>query len=1838
MSLYQDDMCLLSGPPSNSKEPVPSSAHREMSIPRSVYPLTKSQEGMWIEFQMSPAGTQYNLTLEWDLLSRGSNVAPPSITDILQVIHKLTARHAVLRSKIAVVDGKPHLEEYAAEDVDPEVRIVYRETSPIAEHAMTRILRTPFALQHQLPARWVILQDPRAFRVYIVGHHIVVDGQSMTNLSREFLELLEDPDAVLPPAVQFNAMHMAERAWARSQAYLDNQKVLMDQVRDQSNTPWSKEVSKPSTTNASYRKIDSWCTFPKSELDVWSQMFKTSWFRVATALVGLLVVDKKRPQFRKDEMLAVGFGSRPREMGACVGQFANALPVRVPLWKALDESDGSFRALVAAVGKNVSAVKKAELFPAVEVARSCRGLNIDYEPPRVAVTYSPKLARSECRLFPVEGSWDLFFCFLEYDTDVKLGVIYNPQVFSGAALNGMKTQFDRMVSLSKVDGAQLAEMLDWLPKHPCLPVAPADPQPNPLCHVHHWFDAHAESNPSSPALHSAEMGKSMTYGELYKSSEDKARFLRMRNVCRGDRVLIHLGRGFAIIEWILAILKCGAAFVYLDIDFTERQRASILENSKSILVVDEALVQELAQTHNASTASSLDEVKYATADDDLAYMIYTSGSTGEPKGVMVEHGNLAALVQASTNMFQVGFGTRVLQLASFTFDASILEWSSALCTGACLCFAQYPKQLVGEYLAEVIEKNGVTFMQITPTALETLPLEAEVPSLQQISIGGEAPSHEIFARWHPRVNLVNAYGPTEAAIAVAFNKIDKTDDLPDVVSAGPPNSKTTAHVCAEGFGAVLGTGVEGEICLSGPQISRGYCEKPDLTAKSFAVHHETGERMYRTGDKGLLLEDGSLLIMGRIDRELKVRGFRIAPEEIENAILSAGAGVQETSVQPSENGLEMLAFVAPSTVSPKILTDALKGILPSYKVPSKVHPVDTLPKNTNGKIDHKAVRSRRSELTRCSAPEGVEFLDSSDAETELSGDDQSADNETAVARIWQGILQMSSSPPVDVNFFDIGGHSLLVPKLHEKLKATFPSKAVRLVDLFHKSTIKSQAVLLSDGKKRPMPVRRRGPKPAVTKTPASLSSSVSTIDETPIFTRTAATSVSDVPNMPEIAVVGLAGRFPGAKNVDEFYSMLMNGQSGIRDSQTCAERETLPGNVWVPRAGALDDIEDFDHEFWNLGEEEATEMDPQQRLFLEVAFEALADAGIDGRSMAGERLGVFVGSANHAYHLHTESVVTDTFMRENRAFVAPSISTRTAYHLNARGPNVTIQTNCASSTVALSQAFDAIRLGRCDMALVGGVSVQLYDGGYITQKGQIFSSRGECHPFDSRADGTVPADAVTAVILKRYSAAISDETPVYAKILGTGIGADGALDKAGFQVPSPRGQADVIKSAWKVAELTADKLKYAEIHGSGTPIGDALELEGLSLAVKELGGGGRQFTVGSTKGNIGNAQHSSGLVSLIKLCKSMQAGVVPATKGLEQANPMINPDLPVVLASKQTRLDPDDILAVSAAGWGGVNSHVVLGFPDQRLRKETTTLVPETTFKRKALRAPRLRSSKLGGKRETSASLASLVFSKCASDVLGIRVDSDTDLKQNGLDSKSYTALVGAASKRLPGPSVGVKGMLLGVCTPSALAAIYEDQLRGAKPHGVTSTILQVGKDATIILLPGSGGSCAAAHPLVGCLPEGLTIMALEHPEEDPTMGHVNAYLEPARACAESRRLIIVGISLGGLSALGLAALIGEQRPELDISLIALDSPPIDTWPELEKTSRAALARVKHATYVGAAAGQSGTCPLVKKQWEAVIPGVAMHELDCGHFDVWGTSQAGQTAAIVDTVVRKMMQ
>ena len=335
-----------------------------------------------------------------------------------------------------------------------------------------------------------------------------------------------------------------------------------------------------------------------------------------------------------------------------------------------------------------------------------------------------------------------------------------------------------------------------------------------------------------------------------------------------------------------------------------------------------------------------------------------------------------------------------------------------------------------------------------------------------------------------------------------------------------------------------------------------------------------------------------------------------------------------------------------------------------------------------------------------------------------------------------------------------------------------------------------------------------------------------------------------------------------------------------------------------------------------------------------MAYEALQDASIETSKDRFSNIGVFVGEAHNSYLHATKPCHGSSFERRYRSLLDPNISTFTAFHLNLNGPNATINTACASSLVALNQGVNAIRAKDCDVALVGGVSVVFpQNGGYYTSEGGVFSASGKCRPLDASCDGSVPSDAVTAVVIKPLEAAIEAKDYIYSVIEGQATGTDGSIDKAGFMVPSATGQAGTVLRAMRNSDARAETIKYVEMHGSGTPIGDAMEVQGLASALdslwKEQPTDHPRTTptdaLGSNKGNFGHAEAASGLLSLIKASLAISNGVVPPLRTWTAPNPLIDFEgtgfRPL---TAPLELDTEDRVGVTALGLGGTNAHCVL--------------------------------------------------------------------------------------------------------------------------------------------------------------------------------------------------------------------------------------------------------------------------------------------------------------------------
>jgi iturin family lipopeptide synthetase A len=429
-----------------------------------------------------------------------------------------------------------------------------------------------------------------------------------------------------------------------------------------------------------------------------------------------------------------------------------------------------------------------------------------------------------------------------------------------------------------------------------------------------------------------------------------------------------------------------------------------------------------------------------------------------------------------------------------------------------------------------------------------------------------------------------------------------------------------------------------------------------------------------------------------------------------------------------------------------------------------------------------------------------------------------------------------------------------------------------------------------------------------------------------------------VADVPAVAVIGMAGRFPQSRDLNEFWQRLKDGLESIRhytDEELLAAGvapETLDDSRYVKASAPLDGIEYFDAEFFGITPRDAALMDPQQRLLLETAWEAIEHAGY----AAGKHksIGVYAGASSNTYFI--EKVLSNPALLRDAGIMQVSVSnekdflcTRIAHQLDLHGPAITVQTACSTSLVAVHLACQAILSGECDMALAGGVSANILGvQGYFHTPGGISSPNGQCRAFDADAAGTVAANGIGIVVLKALDAALQDRDTIYAVIRGSAINNDGS-SKMGFTAPSADMQAAVIAEAQAVAGVEPDEISYVETHGTGTSLGDPVEIAALQKAFSR-GTNKKNFcAIGSLKTNIGHTDAASGVAGLIKTVLALRHRQIPASLHFTRENPHIGFADTAFRVQAQCAdwpvCDRPLIAAVSSFGIGGTNAHVIVG-------------------------------------------------------------------------------------------------------------------------------------------------------------------------------------------------------------------------------------------------------------------------------------------------------------------------
>ncbi|HLM56822.1 MAG TPA: amino acid adenylation domain-containing protein [Pyrinomonadaceae bacterium] len=573
--------------------------------------------------------------------------------------------------------------------------------------------------------------------------------------------------------------------------------------------------------------------------------------------------------------------------------------------------------------------------------------------------------------------------------------------------------------------------------------------------VHELFERQAERTPDAVAL-SFEGGQ-LSYRELNGRANQLARHLRRLGVRPETLVAVCAERSAEMVVAVLGTLKAGGAYVPLDDAYPKERLAFMLEDSRPLVLLTKQSLLAVLPEHRARMlcldtdwdtfkGESAENLPGTTTARNLAYVIYTSGSTGRPKGVLIEHRGINNLAAAQIRAFDVRPSSRVLQFASFSFDASVSEMFMALLSGATLCLETQNALLPGPEFIELLRARGVTTVTLPPSVLAALPTEP-LPALLTLVAAGEACPAELVSRWHEGRRFINAYGPTEATVCATMGECADATQKPPI---GRPVENVQVYLLDKRMQPVP-VGVAGEMYIGSDGLARGYVNRPGLSAEKFVPNpfgDEPGARLYRTGDRGRRLPDGRIDYLGRFDHQVKVRGYRIEPGEIE-AVFGQHPSVKDAVVIAREDTpgeKRLVAYVTARegrTLEAGDLRTFGKEKLPQYMMPSAFVVLESLPLTPAGKVNRRALPAPEADDAGALA----EYVP---PQTEI---------ERTITAVWQQVLGVGQVGLND-NFFDLGGHSLFMIQVQSKLRTAL-KRNISITDLFKYPNVSALARYLS---------------------------------------------------------------------------------------------------------------------------------------------------------------------------------------------------------------------------------------------------------------------------------------------------------------------------------------------------------------------------------------------------------------------------------------------------------------------------------------------------------------------------------------------------------------------------------------------------------------------------------------------------------------------------------------------------------------------------------------------------------------------------------------------------------
>jgi len=1059
---------------------VPTETIPRLSRDQSSLSLSFAQQRMWFMEQLTPGTASYNVP--WAVQLTGSL----DVSALRRSLECLVERHSILRTKYQAIDGVPY--QVVSESTSMPFRVIDLRGSSIAngEEELRRLLQEeathPFDLSSDYMLRTTVAKLTDLEHVLLlVAHHIAVDGWSCKILNQELGILYEGILHGREPALPDLPIQYADYAtWQRDDARnkeLDHEleywRTKLEGLFPTLDLPTSS--SQPTDETFSGGKVPIMISNDTAAQirEIASKLNITPFMVLASAVMITLY----RYTGETDIAIGIPIAGRTRlETESLVGLFVNTLVLRGDLSgqpsfaealqrvksvciEAYDHQETPFEKIVA----DLAAERNEDRSPVVQVMLAY--WNVPTEPLQLAGMESIAI-----KVGTDTSRFDLSFSLWETSEGMSGTLVYSLRLFNEDRMNALASHLVRLLdagvrepelAIGKLPMLSPRErkriVVDWN--------AATAPEPEERT-LHGLFERAAAATPQATAVVCGD--DRLTYADLNERANHVAYYLHGLGVQANELVGISMHRSTDLVVGLLGILKAGGAYLPLDYRLPpERLRYMMEDAAVRVLLTQSDLeanlptdgVKVLRLDDDWPTIARLEPVPSTeTSPEDLAYVMYTSGSTGQPKGVMVSHRNVVGFLYSYREVVGLKVRRVSTNVIAYSFDTSIDEIFSTICFGGTLHVVPYETTLDGRGLAHYLLGHGINTAYIVPDLLppiaETFEKHGGCGDLSCLITGLTPKKQSILQRFRdisPALRILNAYGPTEVTYGATAYEFDSTTDPERDVPIGRPFPDYQIYIVNDLLEPVS-IGVTGEILIGGIGVSRGYLNQPDLTEERFIPNpfvREPEDRVFRTGDLGRYLDDGTIEFLGRGDRQIKIRGHRIELREIELAVENCPdvATCHADTVHFEEDDVRLVAYVVCTGDKQNIettLRQYLQQRLPGYMVPAAFVFLDALPLLPSGKIDRRTLPL--PEWSRGAS--AMQFVP------------PTSEIEKKLARIWEEVLKLDRVGITD-NFFELGGHSLLAVRLINQIEAVLNVR-IPIRILFARPTIKALSEYVID--------------------------------------------------------------------------------------------------------------------------------------------------------------------------------------------------------------------------------------------------------------------------------------------------------------------------------------------------------------------------------------------------------------------------------------------------------------------------------------------------------------------------------------------------------------------------------------------------------------------------------------------------------------------------------------------------------------------------------------------------------------------------------------------------------